>query len=61
MIEDDFDVLMTRKRNPPRTHEIAFHGYAHKVIYNQTPPEYREDIKISKEILEELTDDEVFG
>ena len=44
-----------------RGHEIASHGYAHKVIYNQTPAEFREDIKSSKAILEELTGNEVLG
>jgi len=44
-----------------RGHEIASHGYAHKVIYNQTPGEFREDIKTSKQILEDLTGQEVIG
>ncbi len=36
-------------------HEIASHGYAHKLVYEQSPEEFRNDIKLSKEILEGIT------
>lgn len=42
-------------------HEIACHGYAHKLIYNQTKEEFREDIRKAKAILEDIIGDEVIG
>jgi len=42
-------------------HEIACHGYAHKLIYTQTKEEFREDIRKAKAILEDLTGGEVIG
>jgi len=44
-----------------RGHEIASHGYRHQVIYDQTHREFQEDIKKSKQILEDLTGEEVIG
>ena len=44
-----------------RGHEIASHGYRHQVIYDQTPKQFQEDIKTSKQILEDLTGEEVIG
>lgn len=34
-------------------HEIASHGYAHRLIYDQTPAAFREDVRRAKGILEE--------
>ncbi len=42
-------------------HEIACHGYAHKLIYKQTKEEFREDIRKAKIILEDVTGSEVIG
>lgn len=42
-------------------HEIACHGYAHRLIYTQTREEFRQDIKRAKAILEEITGSEVIG
>jgi polysaccharide deacetylase family protein (PEP-CTERM system associated) len=42
-------------------HEIATHGYAHKLIYNQTPDEFRLDIYRSTSVLEDLTGCKVRG
>lgn len=36
-------------------HEIASHGYAHKLVYTQKPDEFREDLRKSKKIIEEIT------
>jgi len=44
-----------------RGHEIAAHGYAHKLIYNQTQNEFKEDIYKAKSILENLTGKNVIG
>jgi polysaccharide deacetylase family protein (PEP-CTERM system associated) len=42
-------------------HEVASHGYRHKVIHKQTSAEFREDIKSSKELLEDLTGEAILG
>jgi len=42
-------------------HEIACHGYAHKLIYNQSKEEFRKDIRKAKAILEDITGDVVVG
>lgn len=42
-------------------HEVASHGYSHKVIYNQSQKEFRQDIRKSKQILEDLTGVEILG
>jgi polysaccharide deacetylase family protein (PEP-CTERM system associated) len=42
-------------------HEVATHGYAHRLIYEQTPEEFREDVTRSLRILESLTGKKVLG
>lgn len=42
-------------------HEIASHGYAHELITGQTPEIFRDDIKKSKKILEEIIGEPVNG
>ena len=42
-------------------HEIACHGYAHKLIYTQSKDEFRGDIRKAKAILEDITGDKVIG
>jgi len=42
-------------------HEIASHGYAHRLVYEQEPDEFREDIRKAKAILEDITGEEVAG
>jgi polysaccharide deacetylase family protein (PEP-CTERM system associated) len=44
-----------------RGHEVATHGYAHKLIYNQTPDEFNNDILKAKSVLENLTGQQVIG
>src|SRR5262249_742872 len=36
-------------------HEIASHGYAHRLIYDQTPRAFREDIRRAKGVLEDAS------
>lgn len=36
-------------------HEIGTHGYRHRLVYLQSPPEYREDLLRSKGIIEDIT------
>ena len=42
-------------------HEIASHGYGHELVTNQTHMEFRNDVRRSKCILEDLTGEKVFG
>lgn len=42
-------------------HEIATHGYGHELVYTLNVNEFREDIRRSKNILEEITGGRVFG
>jgi polysaccharide deacetylase family protein (PEP-CTERM system associated) len=35
-------------------HEIACHSYEHRLIYRQTPDEFRQDLRRAKNILEDL-------
>ncbi len=42
-------------------HEIATHGYAHRIVYEQTPAEFRADVERAKKTLEDLTGEAVLG
>lgn len=42
-------------------HELASHGYWHRLIYSQSPAEFREDVRRSKRLLEDLGGVEVRG
>jgi len=42
-------------------HEIASHGYAHQPVYRQSPKTFREDVRKTKQILEDLTGNSVCG
>ena len=42
-------------------HEIASHGYGHELVSNQTPAEFRQDVRRSKAILENLIGTRVVG
>lgn len=44
-----------------RSHEIASHGYAHRLIYRQTPAEFREDVRRAKAVVEQITGRRVLG
>jgi polysaccharide deacetylase family protein (PEP-CTERM system associated) len=44
-----------------RGHEIATHGYAHRIVYEQTPEEFRADVERAKKTLEDLTGEPVLG
>lgn len=40
-------------------HELGSHGYSHEKVYNQTPVEFRHEIRQTKNIIEQLTGKEV--
>lgn len=42
-------------------HEIASHGYEHKLIYNLSPEEFRKDLLKSKNILESIINEKIYG
>lgn len=42
-------------------HEIACHSYHHKLVYTQTPDEFREDLRRAKQRLEDLVGAAVVG
>lgn len=42
-------------------HEIASHGYYHRLVYQQTKEEFRKDVLRSKEILESIIKSEIKG
>jgi len=42
-------------------HEIASHSYAHRLIYKQSEKEFREDLKRSKAVLEDIIGEQVIG
>lgn len=42
-------------------HEIASHGYGHELVHTQTPAQFREDVRRSKQILEDVIGRPVMG
>jgi polysaccharide deacetylase family protein (PEP-CTERM system associated) len=44
-----------------RGHEIASHGYAHRLIYDQTPATFRDDVRRAKQLLEDASGYHVRG
>jgi len=42
-------------------HEIASHGYGHELITGQTPGMFRDDVRKSKRILEDICGKQVYG
>jgi polysaccharide deacetylase family protein (PEP-CTERM system associated) len=42
-------------------HEVASHGHRHRLIFDQTPAEFREDLTRSIGLLEDLTGEPVLG
>ena len=56
--ENHKDLIRTIRR---KGHEIACHGYAHQVIYQQDRERFRDDVSRAKNILEDATGDPVIG
>lgn len=42
-------------------HEVASHGYDHRLIGSQTPAEFRADVRMARDILEHITGRQVIG
>ena len=49
------------KRIVDAGHEIASHGFGHRLIYEQTPEEFRQDVRRAKATLEDASGHEVHG
>jgi polysaccharide deacetylase family protein (PEP-CTERM system associated) len=49
-VAERFPALVTRIAK--LGHEVASHGYAHRLIYDQTPSAFREDVRRAKALLE---------
>lgn len=58
-IADRFPKLV--KKIDSLGHEIASHGYWHKLAYEQTPDEFRSDIRKSKRLLEDIIGKKIYG
>jgi len=44
-----------------RGHEIACHGFSHRLVYEQPPEEFHEETLRAKKLLEDVTGSEVLG
>jgi len=44
-----------------RGHEVASHGLSHRLVYEQSPQEFRDETHRSKELLEDITGAAVLG
>jgi polysaccharide deacetylase family protein (PEP-CTERM system associated) len=44
-----------------RGHEIASHGYAHRLVFEMTEREFREDALLARRVLEDVTGSRVIG
>jgi polysaccharide deacetylase family protein (PEP-CTERM system associated) len=42
-------------------HEVACHGYSHDLVYNQTVVQFTEETKRSKELIEDIIGNAVYG
>lgn len=42
-------------------HEVACHGYGHRMVYEQGPGEFRQDVRRAKGILEDIIGEKVIG
>ncbi len=72
---DEYDVKATffvlgwvAERNPTlvriiskRGHEVASHGYAHQLVYTQTPEAFREETRRAKKITEDIIGQAIIG
>jgi polysaccharide deacetylase family protein (PEP-CTERM system associated) len=42
-------------------HEVASHGYWHRLVYTQTPDEFREDLRRARQVIEDASGSRVRG
>ena len=53
-VAEKYPHLINRIYN--KGHHIGTHGYAHQLVYRQTPEEFREDLRKSIDIIESIVD-----
>ena len=58
-VAERFPELVQEARN--QGHEIACHGYSHRLVYEMTPEEFLDDICKAKFIIENITGSPVLG
>lgn len=58
-VAERFPSLVTRIAS--LGHEVASHGYSHRLVYDQTPRAFREDVRRAKAVLESTTGRPVLG
>ena len=58
-VAEQYPQLVVRTKG--EGHEIATHGYAHKLVYEQSPEEFLADLNKSVEIIENITKSKVIG
>src|SRR5688572_4794504 len=58
-VADRFPTLV--RRIAEQGHEIASHGFWHRLIYDQTPEQFREDIRRSREAISAAVDAPIHG
>ncbi len=44
-----------------RGHELASHGYHHRLVYDQTPDAFRDDVRRAKQLIEDQSGQSVRG
>lgn len=44
-----------------RGHEVASHGYGHRLVYDQTPEAFRDDVRRARAILQDVSGQAVVG
>jgi polysaccharide deacetylase family protein (PEP-CTERM system associated) len=44
-----------------RGHEVACHGFSHRLVYEQSPEEFRDETRRAKGLLEDITGVEILG
>lgn len=49
------------RRIADRGHEVASHGFAHELIYNQDAESFRRDVREARKLLQDLSGQEVLG
>ena len=58
-VAEHFPALV--RRIAERGHEIASHGYAHRLVYSQSREEFRQDVGRAKRLLEDASGQRVAG
>ena len=58
-VAERFPGLM--KRIADEDHEVASHGFDHRLVYESTPEQFRQDVRRAKTILEAITGRPVLG